>query len=255
MIYPVMWIVIGAMAVAALGILANWIVQSFPQPAKLKPWHIWSIVSAIIVASGVAAAVVDLSEQSESGSAAAPSPDIVSTAPTARPRETAPPSKIPSEDSENIQKPCSKPGPRPVDLPRKAEYVLKESNTPLTNANDKVDLDTGEPGHGSMPQGAWNPDRGGRLADLIVERDEIHTACRIPQIYLMKQRDTVMGVKACRRALKSETLSTSVRLEVLAEGSVICVRTDEGLVARVEIQYLKTTYPTTLTIGTIVDEP
>jgi hypothetical protein len=174
--------------------------------------------------------------------------------PTVEPADTVPSSETTSEDIEDTENPCSRPGPKPDDLPRRAEYVLKESNVPLTSTNDKVDLDTGEPGYGSMPQGAWNPDRGGRLADLIVEHDEVHTACRTPQMYLMTQGDVDAGVKACRRAVKSEVLSSSIRLAELAEGSVMCVRTDEGLVARVEIQYLKTTYPTTLTIRTIVAE-
>ncbi len=214
----------------------------------------WSIVGCIIVVSGFLGIAENPSEQSEPGPAAIPSPDIASVAPTAEPADTVPPTEAPSEDTEDTENPCSRPGPKPADLPRKAEYVLKESNVPLTSTNDKVDLDTGEPGYGSMPQGAWNPDRGGRLADLIVEHDEIHTACRTPQLYLMGQEDAVRGVKACRRTVKSEALSSSIRLAELTEGSVICVRTDEGLVARIKIQFLKTIYPTTLTIDTIVAE-
>ncbi len=219
----------------------------------------WPIVGCIIVVSGFLGIAENPSEQSEPGPASVPSPDGVPVAPTAETADTVPPSETPSdtqsEDIEDIEDRCDSPGGRSGDLPRNTEHTLKESNFVTTSKNDKVDLDTGEPGYGSMPQGAWNPDSGGRLADLIVEHDEVHTACRTPQMYLMTQGDADAGVKACRRAVKSEVLSSSIRLAELTEGSVICVRTDEGLVARVEIQYLKTTYPTTLTITAIVAEP
>ena len=132
--------------------------------------------------------------------------------------------------------------------------MLKESNTPFTNANDKVDLDTGEPGYGSQIQGPWNPARNGRLADLIVEHSEVHTGCRSPLMWQV-QHGVDTDITRCRELLttNSVTLASSIALADLASGDAICVRTDEGLVALVKIVRIATSYPTTLTIDTIVD--
>lgn len=151
--------------------------------------------------------------------------------------------------------PCSQRPTMPSDLPRRQQYVLKESNLTFTNMLDKVDLDTGHPGHGSQLQGDWNPARDGRLADLIVERSDVHTACQTASL-LLAGRGAETNVDGCRAALAGgSTLTNSIKLADLAEGDVICAKTDEGLIAHIEIASVRTSYPASVTIETIVDKP
>jgi hypothetical protein len=43
-----------------------------------------------------------------------------------------------------------------------------------TNDRDKIDLDTGQPGHGGAPI-QFGPRREGDAAEIILEEDELHT--------------------------------------------------------------------------------
>lgn len=160
-------------------------------------------------------------------------------------------------EATNAPDPCQQTPTVPSDLPRSGQHILKESNSPLTNANDKVDLDTGEPGHGPQLQGPWSPARAGRLADLVVEHTEVHSGCRSP-LMLLAREGTAPTVAACRAALAARpgALTGSIPFSELEKGSVICMQTDEGLIAAVKVvRLLTTTYPTTLTIDTVVDRP
>lgn len=109
-------------------------------------------------------------------------------------------------------------------------YVLKESNITFTNDKDKVDLDTGKPGHGPQLQES--------LMRLLPRKEQI-------------------GISACRGSLSRNPagLTGTLSLSDLAEGDAICMKTDEGLIALVEIVELKTTYPTMMTIETVVAKP
>jgi len=146
--------------------------------------------------------------------------------------------------------PCRRVPASAADLPPKNEYVLKESDV-----SDKVDLDTGNPGHGAQVHGPWDAARDGRLADLIVERDEIRTACGTASL-LLAYRGGDVTPDGCRTALaEASALTNSIKVIDLAVGDLICATTDEGLVAHIEVTGLQTAYPTTVTIAATVDQP
>ncbi|MDQ7904363.1 hypothetical protein RB614_07485 [Phytohabitans sp. ZYX-F-186] len=51
------------------------------------------------------------------------------------------------------------------------------------------------------------------------------------------------------------TSGARAQLADLAEGDIIGARTDEGLIAYIEISSLETTYPTTVTLAATVGMP
>ncbi|MGK5532361.1 hypothetical protein [Streptomyces sp. URMC 129] len=139
-------------------------------------------------------------------------------------------------------------GSPPVQAPatdQAGTYVLKESNNPFTSDNDKLDIDTGLPGHGSQPQ--IRPNAGG-LADLIMEPERLHTPDDEPRLMLTTGSPTDLA--ACDAALSATPANArgSIPHHELTSGAVLCVRTDLGLTATVEIQDFTPAYPASLTI-------
>jgi len=132
-------------------------------------------------------------------------------------------------------------------------HTLKVSNNPLTSDKDKIDLDTGCPGRGSQPQLV---NHCGRLADLILDPERLHTVDNDPRM-LFIPAGASENPADCRRALDSEPdpRSGSIDLGRLVKGSAICMKTDEGNIAYASIVELHTGYPATLIIDWAVNLP
>jgi hypothetical protein len=252
---------VGGLLGIAQNVIAAWLPTN--KPRWFKTWHLIALIVAIACLFGLLGLAQTLTSTATTDQTTATSPAAPSlSSPPATTNHTITDPGAPSINGSSPtavadpQDPCRQRPMTPADLPRTKRYVLKESNTPFTNANDKVDFDTGEPGHGPQRQGSWNPARDGRLADLIIEHSELHTGCRSPQM-LLTDRRRATDVAGCRSLLTSraEDLTSSLLLSDLGPGDTVCVRTDEGLVALVKIFQLVTTYPTTLTIDTVVDKP
>jgi hypothetical protein len=123
----------------------------------------------------------------------------------------------------------------PPPLMDKENYVLRPSSSVDTNDKDKVDLDTGCPGWGEMfPH--IGPRRCGGLADLVVEPDAIHTADDQPAIVVLPP-----GVEgtylSCHSRLTSEPNASvsSLPASGLKDGEAMCIRTDQGNTALVQL--------------------
>jgi hypothetical protein len=115
---------------------------------------------------------------------------------------------------------------------------------------DKVDLDTGDSGYGGQFQlGDYldECDIDGGLAEVILEDDEIHTPDN-SRLYLLADNDA-LGYEECRAALgATEQLSSKMPLTELSVGDQICVKTDEGRIARLAILDMGSTEETKITI-------
>jgi hypothetical protein len=162
----------------------------------------------------------------------------------------------PSPSTSSAARACgSAPFPESGQLPPTLSFTIKESNLPLTSANDKVDLDTGKPGRGPQTQTEISPDRDGRMADLIVERTEIHTGCLDPLMKHLTQQTS--DVATCRTVLAAAQppFTSSISLADLSTGHSICMKTDEGLVALVRITRVSRSYPATVSFEATVARP
>lgn len=124
-------------------------------------------------------------------------------------------------------------------------YTLKESNNPLTSGNDKLDIDTGLPGRGSQPQLRQNP---GGLADVILEPERFHTPDEEPRLLMMPR--SAAGPEDCQAAMseRSADMRGSIPNDELVEGAKLCVRTDLGATALIDVQEFTPGYPATLTM-------
>jgi hypothetical protein len=123
----------------------------------------------------------------------------------------------------------------PAPAIEKAGYVLRPSFEPLTNDQDKVDLDTGCPGWGDMHPHI-GPSRCGDLADLVLDPDSLHTANGRPNI--MSIPPGASGAYSSCRALLGAAPTNSVnsiQASSLQNGETLCVRTDIGNIAAVRL--------------------
>lgn len=248
-------------AAVPLGIATNAIAAWLPaRPQWLRSWHVTLLTGFIALLTGLigvvqTATAARIADQPPTAAPVAPSLGGPSPATGSTSRDSGTGSG--DEPSSAAADPCRQSPTIPADLPRTRRYVLKESNTPFTNANDKVDFDTGEPGHGPQLQGSWNPARDGRLADLVLEHSELHTGCRSPLMLRAGQDSRSIDISKCRELLTAgaRDLTSSILLSDVAQGDMICMRTDEGLVVLIEVIQLVTSYPTTLTIDTTVSKP
>jgi hypothetical protein len=126
--------------------------------------------------------------------------------------------------------------------PESARVVQQEAGYPLISSSslcpktDKVDLDAARPGRGGQPQLGELIDRckvDGGLAELVLERDEIHTPNGSRQLFLLKSGESA-GYQRCQNVL-TEHLIDRISLREVRQGSHICVRTDVGNVAQVDV--------------------
>lgn len=115
-------------------------------------------------------------------------------------------------------------------------YRLAPSSSVFTNDQDKVDLDTGCPGHGpTRPQ--LGPARCGENADLILDSGELLTWERMPRIALLPA-DRPASHTTCRQSAAEGNLAGSIEVNRLEAGSGLCVLTDKGNIAAVRIESL-----------------
>jgi hypothetical protein len=116
----------------------------------------------------------------------------------------------------------------------KSGYQLVPSSNPLSNHEDKVDLDTGCPGWGPTSVRVGR-NRCGDVADLIIEAAELHSPNYTPTLALLGGA-TAATYETCRDSISSGlgTLG-SIPLGDLAIGAELCVATDKGNVAAVRV--------------------
>jgi len=135
--------------------------------------------------------------------------------------------------------------PAPPRLINEVDSYSLTSSDGFCPTEDKIDLDSGQPGHGSQPQlGEYDtlPEgiqdkcrHEGGLAELILEDDELHGPDGRPTLVLVDGGHADFA--ACRTAVDQTPQSTSrVALSAIAAGDRLCVRTDIGNVALVEIK-------------------
>jgi hypothetical protein len=145
--------------------------------------------------------------------------------------------------------------PPAVDVIHAGQHKLTASNFITTNDLDKIDLDTGHPGHGGQTQGAWNPTRGGRLADLIVEQDRIHTVNNDARIRAASQRASDNPAWCVEEVRDRSGLVGTLSLTDAARMKAICMLTDENNVAFVRLVRVNGANPTTIDIDVTVVRP
>jgi hypothetical protein len=113
------------------------------------------------------------------------------------------------------------------------ELISSSAFCPKT---DKVDLDTAQPGTGGQPQLGEVISRckmDGGPAELILEPNEVHTPNGARRLSLLKHGESA-SFRRCQDALAGQ-LVDRVSLRSLRQGSSICVRTDTGNIAQVEV--------------------
>lgn len=115
-------------------------------------------------------------------------------------------------------------------------YRLVPSDFFSSNDEDKVDLDTGEPGYGSSSILVGEAREGGP-AELILENDQVHTGHDAVDYALVA--DPAPSHGACAEALADgANLTQGIDLDDLRVGSAFCVRTNDGNIARVQVREL-----------------
>jgi hypothetical protein len=114
-------------------------------------------------------------------------------------------------------------------------YLLSPSSSPITNDQDKVDLDTGCPGWGDMVPHI-GPRRCGELADLIVDGEGLHTRDGGPHL-LLPATGRAADYDLCRAGLGAEPDQGVNQIDVgaLAATGSFCVETDRGNIAAVRV--------------------
>ncbi|GAA3543232.1 hypothetical protein GCM10022419_024260 [Nonomuraea rosea] len=112
-------------------------------------------------------------------------------------------------------------------------YRLEPCSSLDCNDRDKVDLDTGHPGHGSASI-QIGPARKGGSAEIILEEDEIHGSDTTPR-YVIAPAMTA-GAADCVNLLAHQSYRRlDIGLDDLGQGTKLCVETDEKHVALVSV--------------------
>jgi hypothetical protein len=118
-----------------------------------------------------------------------------------------------------------------------ASYLLVSASG-LCPTSDKIDLDTAHSGYGGQPQVGDILEEcrvEGGLAELILERDEIHTPKNSQLLYLLDANKAV-DQEICRAAVRQvERLKSRISLSELHIGDHLCVMTDRQNFAQVTI--------------------
>lgn len=109
--------------------------------------------------------------------------------------------------------------------------------------DDKLDLDSGQPGYGGQTQLGDYVKKcrtEGGLAELILERSELHTPDN-SRLYRVLPDERVASYDDCQKVLASlPELRARLSLGELTVGTGICVRTDEGNVAFIRVHRVGT---------------
>lgn len=136
----------------------------------------------------------------------------------------------------------------------KDEFLLTPSSDIDTNDLDKVDLDSGYPGHGDAPL-LIGPPRNGGLADIIMEEGEIHPARTNDLAYLLLPAGQVGSYERCRAGL-TDTKSKLSRIPLgkLKQGVQFCVMTNERHTALVRVVRAPSGVPLQMVVGFTVWE-
>ncbi|MEV1083739.1 hypothetical protein AB0I98_36940 [Streptomyces sp. NPDC050211] len=123
---------------------------------------------------------------------------------------------------------------QPAILLQRANCVLRPSTSPSNNYQDKVDLDSGHPGHGKTKVQIGHR-RDGGLAEIILERHKILTASGSPA-YVKIDHGLAMDYYACRSALQATAERVNgIRNDELQKGDRLCVETSQKNIALVYI--------------------
>ncbi|MEU7832592.1 MULTISPECIES: hypothetical protein [unclassified Nonomuraea] len=114
------------------------------------------------------------------------------------------------------------------------DYLLKPCSwTIVCNDGDKVDLDTGTPGHGSSSIQVGAAREGG-LAEIILEDDHIHGPDTTRRFVIAP--GTAASADDCVNLLAHENYrQLEVRMDDLKQGAKVCVETNEKKVALVSV--------------------
>jgi hypothetical protein len=121
-------------------------------------------------------------------------------------------------------------------------YSLVSADEPsLSNfcpKDDKLDLDSGQPGHGGQAQLGDYVERcrtEGGLAELILERSELHTPDN-SRLYKVMRDASTASFDDCNKALGNPAeLRARLSLAELSAGAGVCVQTDEGNIALMRV--------------------
>ncbi|MFC4056101.1 hypothetical protein ACFOY4_40990 [Actinomadura syzygii] len=127
---------------------------------------------------------------------------------------------------------------RPVASPlvqNRSGCVLRPSTSVFKNHLDKIDLDTGEPGHGGTEVLIGYRRKGGP-AEIILNFHDISNASRVPG-FVKIARDQPAGAAECRALLRNRAARVSrFNNADLGQGDRLCVKTDQGRIALVHVQ-------------------
>lgn len=131
-------------------------------------------------------------------------------------------------------------------------HTLTSSSSVLTCSRDKFDFDTAEPGHGDQPQLNLCRNKGGR-AEVVLDPERLHSPGD-DRLLLPLAGGRRGDYATCREEFsrrRDETVG-SVDLTDLRRGELICVRTDQRLVALMTIDKVVPGYPSTVTFDVTV---
>ena len=125
-----------------------------------------------------------------------------------------------------------------VESRRGTVTLVPESFACTSGVEDKIDLDTGQRGHGVQPQIPYSSCASeGGLADLIVDEGRLHTASENQDTILLVPRDeTDLDGARCVVLIADGRLDHTLSLGDLRVGDRLCVRTDRGRVALVTLR-------------------
>jgi hypothetical protein len=143
----------------------------------------------------------------------------------------------PNGDNQSSASPSTGSDPSPV-LETK-NYKLTVSSFVDTNDQDKIDLDTGCPGWGSM-RPRIGPSRCGELADIILDEEGLHSNDGRPTLAKLVS-NSHPRYDDCQAALNDEPDHTVSKLDVsdIGAGTELCVRTDLNRTALVHLEDLE----------------
>jgi hypothetical protein len=125
----------------------------------------------------------------------------------------------------------------------------------ITCSRDKLDFDTAEPGHGNQAQMNLCKNSGG-LAEVILDPERLH-APGDKGILLPLVGEREAGYGTCRDELSRhrDRVVGTIDLSDLHRGELICVRTDQRLIASMTIDRVVPGDPSTVTFDVTVWEP
>ncbi|WP_188191197.1 hypothetical protein [Nonomuraea sp. SYSU D8015] len=131
--------------------------------------------------------------------------------------------------------PAKTPSPDPSSVVASSDgYPLEPCSwTLVCNDRDKMDLDTGNPGHGSSSIQV-GPARNGGPAEIILEDDRIHGSDTTPR-YVISPGTTADAADCVNLLAHKKYRRLEVGLDDLTQGTKLCVETNDKQVALVTV--------------------